>query len=63
MCMFIKIKTEDTAKILQSAGFQCVTEVINGQTYYCFEQSPELAKIILTKFSDEILICESRLNF
>lgn len=61
--MFIKISTEDTAKILEKAGFQCVVENVNGHTYYCFEQSPELAKIIMTKFSDEILICESHLNF
>lgn len=61
--MFIKIQSLDTANILKAAGFKCIVETVNGTKFYCFEQCPELAKIILDKFADEHLVLDDHLHF
>lgn len=61
--MFVKVQSAKLAESLKSMGFQCITEIINGQQFFSFQQSPELAKIILDKFADERLIMDDHLHF
>lgn len=61
--MLIKIDSPDVANQLAALGFSYVTEMVNRNTYYCFEQSPELAEIIMTKFADVRLVVDDHLRF
>lgn len=61
--MFVKLKSRDTARKLQAMGFNFTIEVVNGETYYCFEHTPEIAAKILDKFADERVIIDDCLRF
>lgn len=49
------IKTFDAnyAKTLQDAGFNYMTELINGETVYVFVETEELKNFISSKFSGQ----------
>lgn len=61
--MLVKIDSPDVANQLVVLGFSYVTEMVNRKTYYCFEQSPELAETIMTKFADVRLVVDDHLRF
>lgn len=61
--MLLKFDSPDVAKQLAALGFSYVTETVNRKTFYCFEQSPELAEIIMTKFADVRIIADDHLRF
>lgn len=61
--MFVKLESLEIAEALVSLGFSYMKEVVNGNTFYCFEQSPELAKVILNKFADARLYMDAYLRF
>lgn len=61
--MFIKMKSRETANALASMGFAYTVEKINGETFYCFEHTPEIAAKILDKFADERVVVDDCLRF
>ena len=61
--MFIKIDSADVAKQLFDCGFRYTVEMVNKKKFYCFEQTPELASIIMNKFADVRLIVDDHLRF
>lgn len=61
--MFVKLESREVAEALIAMGFSCIKEKLNGQTFYCFRQSPELAEIILNKFADVRLYMDTYLRF
>ena len=61
--VFLKFSSKDTADMLISLGFSCMTEKMNGVTFYVFEQTPELAEVIMTQFADVQMLAEDRVRF
>ena len=61
--MFVKIMSLETAKGLAALGFKYVLETVNGDTIYCFEQSPELAATIMNNYAVERLCVDNHLRF
>ena len=61
--MYIKTNKPEVAKQLSEMGFSYITEIINKQTFYCFQQTQELAQIILNKFADARFIADDHLRF
>lgn len=61
--MFLKIESPNVAEQLAALGFSFVTEEINKKVFYCFNHTPELAKIIMDKFADTRLIIDGYLHF
>lgn len=61
--MFLKIESLSVAEQLAALGFTFATEMINKQTFYCFEHTPELARIIMDKFADTRMIIDEYLHF
>ena len=61
--MFVKIESAEVASALFDMGFFYSTETINKKTFYCFKHSPELASVIMDKFTDARLIMDEYLRF
>lgn len=61
--MLLKFDVPDVAEQLVALGFSYVTETVNKKTFYCFEQSPELTKVIMDKFADVRLVVDDHLRF
>lgn len=61
--MFVKLESKDIAEALHDMGFHYTTETLNRKTFYCFEQSPELAGVILNKFANVRLFVDEYMRF
>lgn len=61
--MFLKTNSLKTASELKKLGFDYTVEHVGGETFYCFLQTEELAKIILGQYADVSFLADNKLRF
>lgn len=61
--VFLKTNDINAAVQLSMLGFSYMKEKVNGEAFFVFKQSPELAEVILTQFADTHWIADDCLCF